>query len=120
MTGLASPAQVAALNNRFWYLGYRPADRQARLAACAVLLGVESLASAKDLTAGQAGRLVRVLGEFSTSSELQAALDAAAKPAGWRQADEVRAVLVVLVATACVRAWLARLSEGRLRCRQGR
>ena len=73
----ATPAQVAAVNNQFWYLGYRRADRAERLAVCAALLGLDELASTKDLTAGQAGQLVRMLAQLRGRGGLDEAIAAA-------------------------------------------
>jgi hypothetical protein len=63
----ATPAQVRAINVRFWYLGFQQrSDRPARLAACAALLGLDhGLASTKDLTQAQASQLLDVLAHAS-------------------------------------------------------
>jgi hypothetical protein len=57
-----TPNQLGRLHREFARLGYRPADRDARLATCAALLGLDDLATMKDLRQGQAGQLVGMLG----------------------------------------------------------
>lgn len=68
---LATRAQVVAIVAQLRYLGYaRRSDRAERLAVCAALLDLDELASTNDLTAGQAGKLVRVLRQYRGRGEL--------------------------------------------------
>jgi hypothetical protein len=111
LQGRATADQIAAVNNQFWYLGYRRADRAERLAACAALLELNELASTKDLTAAQAGQLVRVLAQLRSRGELRAVIGAdAGKPLLARAAGEPVEVdpgtlAVVLAFALCVGAW---------------
>lgn len=101
----ATSAQVAAVNNQFWYLGFRRGDRAQRLAACATLLGLDGLSSTKNLTAGQAGQLVRLLAQLRARGELDITLAAADvaldKPAG----VDAGVLAVALAFALCSGAW---------------
>ena len=58
----ATPRQVGAVMGEMHRLGLAdPADRAERLAVCAELLGLDDLASTRDLTMGEAGELLRLL-----------------------------------------------------------
>jgi hypothetical protein len=101
----ATPAQVSAVNNQFWYLGFRRADRAERLAACATLLGLDGLSSTKDLTAGQAGQLVRMLAQLRARGELDAALAAAYKAPDEPADIDAPAFAVALTFALCSGTW---------------
>jgi hypothetical protein len=94
-----TPNQLGRLHAEFERLGYHPADRDARLAVCAALLGLESLGSTCDLTMGDAGRLVRMLLDTGDRSELPAPGRPA--PAGADDAGRDRECLTL---TAAIRA----------------
>lgn len=68
----ATPRQVGALHHQFERLGYRPADRHARLATCAAMLGLDGLDTTKDLSKGQAGQLAARLAGITGRGHLAA------------------------------------------------
>jgi len=70
----ATPNQIGAVLREFGRLGLGgPADRAERLALSAILLGLDGLDSTRHLVMGDAGRLVRLLGEYQDAAELRAA-----------------------------------------------
>ena len=69
-TELASPRQRGAVMGQFTRLGYGRADRAARLAVAARILGLDDLASTGDLTTGQAGMLLGTLSGFASRAGL--------------------------------------------------
>ena len=71
-TELASPRQRGAVMGQFTRLGYGRADRAARLAVAARILGLDDLASTGDLTTGQAGMLLGTLSGFASRAGLGA------------------------------------------------
>lgn len=78
----ATPNQVGAIHRQAARLGLT--DRAARLAVCAELLGLGSLGSTRDLSQGDAGRLVGIL----SRARGRADLPGAARDAGEDQGDE--------------------------------
>ena len=104
----ASPAtvrQVGRVHREFARLGWPEADRAGRLAACAVLLGLDGLATSRDLSMGQAGRLIRVLSELPDLRALSGELAARRAGPGRDREDapgvfEVACVVVLIVAAA--------------------
>ncbi|MGO9298416.1 MAG: hypothetical protein ACLP52_31840 [Streptosporangiaceae bacterium] len=93
---LCSAAQRGALHGHFERLGYRPADRETRLSAAAVLLGLDGLSSFNDLTAGQAGWLVHHLAGCQARAELEVAVRAA-RPTRPVIADVIRAAVLAAI-----------------------
>ncbi len=71
----ATPNQVGAIVHECERLGL--ADRAERLAITAALAGLDELASTRDLTMGEAGRLCRMLPLVADRAELLAELLAA-------------------------------------------
>lgn len=80
--------QLGAIHREFERLRYDPYDRAGRLEISAILAGYPGeLATTKDLTMGEAGRLVGALRSCRNLADLYAAARAA-RPAprpGWRQ-----------------------------------
>lgn len=68
----ATPNQRGAVMREFGRLGFGDADRAERLAVCAGMLGLAELGSTRDLTKGQAGYLVRLLGRCGSRADLPA------------------------------------------------
>lgn len=71
-TARATANQVGAILGEFERLGFGDADRAERLAVTAVVLGLDELASTRDLTMGEAGRLLRMLQHCPDRSSLPA------------------------------------------------
>jgi hypothetical protein len=72
--------QLGAIHGEFRRLGYRDRwDRAARLTATAALARCTPIATTKDLTEGEAGRVVGILRQCADADDLAAAL-AAARP----------------------------------------
>jgi hypothetical protein len=69
----ATPGQVGAILHAFQCLGFSDEERAMRLALSARLLDLDGLASTRDLVMGDAGRLLRLLGEFGDRAEFEAA-----------------------------------------------
>jgi hypothetical protein len=101
----ATSAQVAAVNNQFWYLGFRRADRAERLAACAALLGLDGLSSTKDLTAREAEQLVRMLAQLRARGQLATVLAAAGGALNEPAGVDAGVLAVVLAFALCSGAW---------------
>ena len=108
--GFAGPAtarQAGALAGRFAGLGVT--DRAERLAVCAALLGLDGLATSRDLTVGQAGRLLHALGDCQDRAELpdvtggqaEGATPAQARPSG----GPARPVAILAALGAALCAW---------------
>lgn len=75
--------QLGRIHREFDRLGFGRGDRAARLRATATLAGVPGrLASTKDLTEGEAGRVVRLLVGCRTAGELCALLVPEPEPRG--------------------------------------
>lgn len=90
--------QLGAVHREFERLGYGRADRAARLEISARLAGYPGkLASTKDLTMGEAGRLVGALRACRAREDLYAAASSSA--------DSAPGVLGALV-LALVRSWI--------------
>lgn len=104
----ATPAtvrQVGRVHREFARLGWPVADRAGRLAACAVLLGLDRLATSRDLSMGQAGRLIGVLSGLPDLRALSEELAAGRAASGREREDgpgvfEVACVVVLVVAAA--------------------
>ena len=71
----ATPLQYGRAIRLFEQLGYT--DRDDRLTAAAVLLGLDGLGSFRDLSKGKCGWLVEHVGACETRAELDAAIRAA-------------------------------------------
>lgn len=69
------------MHQEFARLGWPEGDRAGRLAACALLLGLDGLGSSRDLSMGQAGYLARLLAGMPDAGGLAAELDARRQPA---------------------------------------
>jgi hypothetical protein len=69
-TERATPDQRGAVMREFSRLGFGENDRAERLAVCALLLGLSEVDSTRDLTMGQAGYLVRLLGACTSRAAL--------------------------------------------------
>jgi hypothetical protein len=72
----ATPAQYGLAARLFEKLGY--ADREIRLEAAAVLLGLDGLGSFRDLSKGKCGWLICHVGACTSPAELTAAVRVAA------------------------------------------
>ncbi len=72
----ATRNQLGAIMREFERLGYQRSrwDRPARLAAAAVLLGLDQFDSLHDLNLGDAGRLLRILQGFRSRAQLETRL----------------------------------------------
>jgi hypothetical protein len=92
----ATPEQLGAVMGEFRRIGLdHSAERAERLVICAALLGLDDLASTRDLVMGQAGQLVRALRQVADRAELEAAagltgierpgerVEAAPRPSPW-------------------------------------
>ena len=92
-TAPATPNQIGAVHVEFRRLGL-DGDRPARLAAAAVLLGLDSLSSSRELTMGQAGFLIHTLPGLAGAGDLAAAVrQARARARGAPLPGELMAVL---------------------------
>lgn len=94
-----TPNQLGAAHREFERLGFRElADRADRLRVTADLLGLPGVATFKDLTMGQAGRLVGTLRRCRTPADLYALADQAPapEPAGPSLVDAIAAFALAL------------------------
>ena len=92
----ATPNQVGAIRREFFRLGFGPADRAERLRITGQLARADGqLATTKDLTMGQAGRVVGALTGCRSLPDLHAAADPGRTA---RQRARMRARLVRVLA----------------------
>jgi hypothetical protein len=101
ITGMAevprcSPGQLGAVREAFRRIGVGDDERRWRLHATSELLGIPAVGSTRDLDTIQAGKLIRILAQFTTEAELAAAV-AAVK----RQKQRERFLLQPAAALAC-------------------
>jgi hypothetical protein len=124
----ATPAQRGAIMREFGRLGFGEADRGERLAISAAIVGLDTLGSVRDLTMGEAGRLVRALLAASDRGELPApespaaagSSDAETRPAARvGLAELIKAIAVALAVPFAPAAAGARMSELDGRARPG-
>lgn len=92
----ATPNQVGAIHREFSRLGFRPADSSERLRITGQLARADGqLATTKDLTMGQAGRVVEALTRCRSPRDLYAAADPGRTA---RQRARMRARLIRILA----------------------
>jgi hypothetical protein len=103
--------QLGAVHGEFRRLGFRPADRRERLEITAGLAQIpDGLESTRDLTMGEAGRVVGALRSCRNDGELAALLDAqpgsvpALSPASMRSGPSLGEAIVTVVA-CLIAAW---------------
>jgi hypothetical protein len=103
----SSPAtgnQRGRIMSEFERLGYHwKRDREARLHDCAMLSGLPSLDSIRDLTQGQAGHLVKLLSTLENRAELESAVERAVERASQSGNPYAAIVIVTAVMYAAVR-----------------
>lgn len=110
----ATPNQVGAIRGQFRRLGLdRDADRPARLAASAAIAGLDELRSTKNLTEGEAGRLLRTLYGLHDRAGLDATVAAisAERQAPRRAGPDYRTLISLLA--DFFRAWERLQKPGR-------
>ncbi len=96
----ATAMQVGAIHGEFRRLGYAPRDRDQRLAGSAAMLGLGQLASTRDLTMGEAGRLLRLLMDCPDRAAQQRLAASASRREALRNAAGVLAQIAAAVAAA--------------------
>jgi hypothetical protein len=119
-TELATPNQVGAVQGHFERLGFRrylsprrPGDRAERLAISAELLGLDELESSRQLTQGQAGRLLRLLQDCPDRASLLAAAETSpvTVPGGADLADSLGQLAMVAAVAAMARQIMDHLRQ---------
>jgi hypothetical protein len=97
-----TPTQLGAVHGEFRRLGFGRADRAERLAATAVLARVPAgLESTVELTAGEAGRVIRALRECASYADLAARLrQAGPEPRMVTLAEAIRFAIAAILRAA--------------------
>ncbi len=107
----ATRNQVGAIHREFERLGFGEKDRAARLAISAAMLEFDSLGSIRDLTMGEAGRLVHMLLGTGDRGELPAPGRPAVAGADDAGCDRERLTLTAVI-RAMVAAHMCTLAPG--------